>query len=56
MATYIKANSKGMKIHKACINYKSPLTANMKVFKKLFELSAKQDYMRMVRRYKKDKR
>ncbi len=56
VAEYIKANNQGIKLQKGCLNYKSPLTANMDVFKKLFELSAQQDYMALVSKYKKNKK
>jgi len=56
VAAFIKSKGKGLKIQKGCLNYKSPLTANMDVFKKLFELSAQQDYMALVRKYKKNKK
>jgi hypothetical protein len=53
VAEFIKANGQGLKIQKGCLNYKSPETADMQVFKELFKLSAAQDYMGLVRKYRK---
>lgn len=53
VAQFIKENSQGLKIQKGCFNYKSPLTANITMFKSLFELCAQQDYIGLVRKYRK---
>ena len=53
VAEFIKTNGRGLKIQKGCLNYKSPMTANIDLFKKYFDLSAKQDYIGLVKKYKK---
>lgn len=53
VAAFVKANSKGLRIQKGCLNYQSPLTVNMDILKELMTLSSKQDYMALVRKYKK---
>ena len=53
VADFIKANSKGLKIQKGCLNYKSPLTANMDILKELMTISSQKDYIALVRKYRK---
>ena len=53
VAEFIKTNGRGLKIQKGCLNYKSPMTANIDLFKKYFDLCAQQDYIGLVKKYKK---
>ena len=52
VAEFIKSKGEGLKIQKGCFNYESPLTVNLEVIKQLFELSAKQDFVGTMKKYK----
>lgn len=53
---YLKENSKGLKIQKGCVNFKSFVKFPTELFEEFIKLSAEKDFTPVVDHYKKKKK
>ncbi len=53
VAAFVKANTKGLKLQKGCINFQNPEDFPPDVFTEMIKMSAGKDFSGVMKRYKK---
>jgi len=53
IAKFVKANTKGLKLQKGCINFQNPKDFPPDVFTEMIKMSAEKDFSVVMKRYKK---